>query len=54
MRKSIMVIVACLFMTGCGPEEPPEPGRAKQFMDGLGKECPKCGKTKINLFGGAE
>jgi predicted small secreted protein len=52
MRTIMMVMLACLIVTGCGPAEEPEPGRGKQFMEGLGKDCPKCGKTKINLFGG--
>lgn len=51
MRTIIIALLACLIVTGCGPAEAPEPGRGKAFMDGLAKECPKCGKTKINLFG---
>jgi predicted small secreted protein len=49
MKKLILITVTCLVVTACGPAEG-EKQTGKDFMSKLG-ECPKCGQTKINVFG---
>jgi cytochrome c556 len=49
------IIIACLtvsVLAACGPAEGEKQIDGKEFMKSLNEECERCGKVKINVFGG--